>query len=52
LCRSPATRRVESLGENLAAAAVELTADDLREIEDAASQLTVQGSGIPNTSSE
>ena len=48
----PGIRRVERLGENLAAAAVELTADDLREIEDAASQITVQGSGIPNTSSE
>ena len=48
----PGTRRVERLGENLSAAAVELTADDLREIEDAASQITIQGSGIPNTSSE
>ena len=39
----PGTRRLERLEENLGAAAVELTPDDLREIESAASQITVQG---------
>ena len=39
----PGTRRVERLDENLAAAAVELTADDLGEIERAAAQIQVQG---------
>ena len=43
----PGTRRLERLEENLAAADVELTADDLREIEDAASQITVQGARYP-----
>ena len=37
----PGTRRVERLDENLAAAAVELTADDLGEIENAAAQIQV-----------
>ena len=48
----PGTRRLERLEENIGGSNVELTADDLREIEDAASLITVQGSGIPNTSSE
>ena len=39
----PGTRRLERLEENIGAADVELTADDLREIEDAASKITVQG---------
>ena len=43
----PGTRRLERLQENIAAAAVELTTDDLREIEDAASQITVQGARYP-----
>ena len=43
----PGTRRLERLQENIAAADVELTADDLREIEDAASQITVQGARYP-----
>jgi hypothetical protein len=33
--------------ENIGAADVELTADDLREIEDAASKITVQGARYP-----
>ncbi len=37
-CRSPARRSSHRLEENLGAAAVELTPDDLREIESAASQ--------------
>ena len=43
----PGTRRVERLDENLGAAAVELTADDLGEIERAASQIEVQGARYP-----
>ena len=39
----PGTTKLHRLEENLAAAAVELTADDLREIENAAAQITVQG---------
>jgi aryl-alcohol dehydrogenase-like predicted oxidoreductase len=43
----PGTRRLERLEENLGAADVEVTADDLREIEDAASKITVQGARYP-----
>ena len=43
----PGTRRLERLEENLGAAAIELTADDLREIDDAASRITVQGARYP-----
>jgi len=43
----PGTRRVERLDENLAAATVELTADDLVEIERAAAQIQVQGARYP-----
>jgi aryl-alcohol dehydrogenase-like predicted oxidoreductase len=43
----PGTRRVERLDENLGAAAVELTADDLSEIERAAAQIQVQGARYP-----
>jgi aryl-alcohol dehydrogenase-like predicted oxidoreductase len=39
----PGTTKLHRLDENLGAAAVELTAGDLREIEDAAAQITVQG---------
>jgi len=39
----PGTRKLERLDENLGAADVELSAEDLRDIEDAASQITVQG---------
>jgi len=39
----PGTRKLERLDENLGAAEVELTADDLRDINAAASQITVQG---------
>ena len=44
----PGTRRVERLDENLAAAALELTADDLSEIEDAAAQIEVKGARYPD----
>jgi aryl-alcohol dehydrogenase-like predicted oxidoreductase len=43
----PGTRRVERLEENLGAAAVELTADDLSEIEAAAAQIEVHGARYP-----
>jgi aryl-alcohol dehydrogenase-like predicted oxidoreductase len=39
----PGTTKLHRLEENVAAAAVELTAGDLRDIESAASQITVQG---------
>jgi aryl-alcohol dehydrogenase-like predicted oxidoreductase len=43
----PGTRRLERLEENLAAADVELGAEDLRELDRAASELTVQGARYP-----
>jgi aryl-alcohol dehydrogenase-like predicted oxidoreductase len=43
----PGTRRLERLEENLGAVAVELTPDDLGEIESAASQIEVQGARYP-----
>jgi aryl-alcohol dehydrogenase-like predicted oxidoreductase len=43
----PGTRRLERLDENIGASAVELTPDDLREIENAASQITVEGARYP-----
>ena len=43
----PGTRKLERLEENIGAAAVDLTADDLREIEKAASKITVQGERYP-----
>jgi aryl-alcohol dehydrogenase-like predicted oxidoreductase len=43
----PGTRRLERLEENIGAVDIELTADDLREIEDTASQITVQGARYP-----
>jgi aryl-alcohol dehydrogenase-like predicted oxidoreductase len=43
----PGTTKVGRFEENIGAAAIELTADDLREIESAASQITVQGERYP-----
>lgn len=43
----PGTRKLERLDENIEAVAVELTADDLREIESAASKITIQGARYP-----
>jgi aryl-alcohol dehydrogenase-like predicted oxidoreductase len=43
----PGTTKLHRLDENLEAANVELTADDLTEIEAAASQITVQGDRYP-----
>ena len=39
----PGTRKLGRLDENLGAAEIELTAEDLREIDDAASKINVQG---------
>ncbi len=44
----PGTRRLDRLEENLAAADVELSADDLREIDDAAAGIEVQGARYPD----
>jgi aryl-alcohol dehydrogenase-like predicted oxidoreductase len=44
----PGTRRQERLEENLAAADVELTTDDLREIDDATDRIEVQGARYPD----
>jgi len=43
----PGTTKLQRLDENIGAAAVELTPDDLREIEDAASKIAVQGARYP-----
>ena len=43
----PGTTKLHRLEENLGAAAIELTADDLREIEEAAAKITVQGARYP-----
>ena len=43
----PGTTKVSRLEENLGAAAVELTSDDLLEIESAAAKITVQGARYP-----
>ena len=43
----PGTRKLERLDENLGAVAIELTPGDLREIEDAASKITIQGARLP-----
>jgi aryl-alcohol dehydrogenase-like predicted oxidoreductase len=43
----PGTRKLERLDENVRAAAVELTPDDLREIDSAASKIKVQGTRYP-----
>jgi aryl-alcohol dehydrogenase-like predicted oxidoreductase len=43
----PGTRRLERLDENIGASAVELTPDDLCQIESAASQITIEGARYP-----
>jgi aryl-alcohol dehydrogenase-like predicted oxidoreductase len=44
----PGTRRLERLDENIGAVDVDLTADDLHEIENAAARITVQGARYPD----
>ncbi|HET6852251.1 MAG TPA: aldo/keto reductase [Pyrinomonadaceae bacterium] len=43
----PGTTKLHRLEENIGAVAVELTSDDLREIDNAASKITVQGARYP-----
>jgi aryl-alcohol dehydrogenase-like predicted oxidoreductase len=43
----PGTTKLHRLEENIGAAAVDLTADDLRDIESAAAEITVQGARYP-----
>lgn len=43
----PGTTKLHRLEENIGAVAVELTSDDLREIDNAASEITVQGARYP-----
>jgi aryl-alcohol dehydrogenase-like predicted oxidoreductase len=43
----PGTTKLHRLQENIGAVAIELTPDDLSEIEDAASKITVQGARYP-----
>jgi aryl-alcohol dehydrogenase-like predicted oxidoreductase len=43
----PGTRRVERLEENIGAADIDLTADDLDQIENAVAQITVEGARYP-----
>ena len=43
----PGTRKLERLEENIGAAVVVLTPDDLRDIDRAASNITVQGARYP-----
>ena len=43
----PGTTKLERLEENIGAAAIELTPDDLREIDSAALKITVQGARYP-----
>jgi aryl-alcohol dehydrogenase-like predicted oxidoreductase len=43
----PGTTKLKRLKENIGAAAIELTADDLREIENAASRIKVEGARYP-----
>jgi aryl-alcohol dehydrogenase-like predicted oxidoreductase len=45
----PGTTKLHRLDENLGAADLELTAADLREIEDAASKIPVQGARLPES---
>jgi aryl-alcohol dehydrogenase-like predicted oxidoreductase len=43
----PGTRKLERLEENIGAVALELTSDDLREIDSASSEIMVQGARYP-----
>jgi aryl-alcohol dehydrogenase-like predicted oxidoreductase len=45
----PGTTKLNRLEENIGAAEIELTRDDLREIESAASEINVQGARYPET---
>jgi aryl-alcohol dehydrogenase-like predicted oxidoreductase len=45
----PGARKLERLDENIVAVAVELTSDDLREIDSASSKIKAQGAGYPKS---
>ena len=47
--RVPGTTRLERLQENIAAAAIDLSPDDLREIDSATSKISVPGARYPDT---
>jgi aryl-alcohol dehydrogenase-like predicted oxidoreductase len=48
----PGTTKLSRLEENIAAAALELTSDDLRKIEEAAAKITVTGDRYPKAEAE
>jgi aryl-alcohol dehydrogenase-like predicted oxidoreductase len=48
----PGTTKLERLDENIAAAAIELTSEDLRHIDEAAAAITVQGDRYPKLEAE
>jgi len=48
----PGTRKLERLDENLGAALVELTSEDLQEIESASSRITIQGARYPESAAK
>jgi aryl-alcohol dehydrogenase-like predicted oxidoreductase len=43
----PGTTKLERLDENIGAAEIELTPDDIREINNAASKITIEGARYP-----
>jgi len=45
----PGTTKLDRLEENLGAAAIEFTPDDLREIDSAASEIAVHGARYPES---
>ena len=45
----PGTRKLDRLDENIGAAAVELTPDDLSNIESATARISVQGARYPDS---
>ena len=48
----PGTTKLDRLDENIASAAIELTPDDLRHIEEAAAAITVEGDRYPKAEAE
>jgi aryl-alcohol dehydrogenase-like predicted oxidoreductase len=48
----PGTTKLNRIEENLAAASIELTPDDLRSIDAAASQITVAGDRYPQAEAD
>jgi aryl-alcohol dehydrogenase-like predicted oxidoreductase len=48
----PGTTKLSRLDENIGAAAIKLTPDDLRHIEEAAAKIAVQGDRYPKADAE